>query len=120
MVQTALVSASHHGDQRPLSTIWIPVHNEEANVRALLAQLAAAVAKIDIFTPGIKARGFTTLVILLLLSTEMNAAFAGLPGEYIGRIYKNTREICIPIIERRIEPIGTERLATPPSAGGAS
>jgi polyisoprenyl-phosphate glycosyltransferase len=47
--------------------------------------------------------GFTTLVILILLSTGMNAAFVGLLGEYIGRIFRNTREIPGPIIHQRID-----------------
>jgi glycosyltransferase involved in cell wall biosynthesis len=50
--------------------------------------------------------GFTTLVILVLLSTGMNAAFVGLLGEYIGRIFRNTREIPGPIIQQRIDSAG--------------
>ncbi|MCU4180676.1 glycosyltransferase family 2 protein [Bosea sp. BH3] len=49
--------------------------------------------------------GFTTIVILILLSMGMNAAFIGILGEYIGRIFRNTRHIPAPIIEHRIEPI---------------
>jgi len=50
-------------------------------------------------------RGFTTLVILILLSTSVQMAFIGLLGEYIGRIFKNTRHIPAPIIDQRIEPV---------------
>jgi polyisoprenyl-phosphate glycosyltransferase len=50
-------------------------------------------------------QGFTTLVILILLSTGVQTAFIGLLGEYIGRIFKNTRHIPAPIIDRRIEPV---------------
>ncbi|WP_024517630.1 glycosyltransferase family 2 protein [Bradyrhizobium sp. Tv2a-2] len=49
--------------------------------------------------------GFTTLVILILLSTSVQTAFIGLLGEYIGRIFRNTRHIPAPIIDRRIEPV---------------
>ena len=49
--------------------------------------------------------GFTTLVILILLSTSVQMAFIGLLGEYIGRIFKNTRHIPAPIIDQRIEPM---------------
>ena len=49
--------------------------------------------------------GFTTLVILILLSTGMNAAFVGVLGEYIGRIFRNTRDLPTPIIDQRIEPV---------------
>jgi len=52
-------------------------------------------------------QGFTTLVILLLLSTSIQTAFIGLLGEYIGRIFRNTRHIPAPIIDQRIEPVRT-------------
>jgi dolichol-phosphate mannosyltransferase len=54
------------------------------------------------------APGFTTLVILILASMGVNAAFIGVLGEYIGRIFRNTRELPTPIIDRRIESIGTD------------
>jgi hypothetical protein len=47
--------------------------------------------------------GFTTLVFLILVTTGINAAILGLIGEYVGRIFKNTREIPMPIIDFRIE-----------------
>jgi dolichol-phosphate mannosyltransferase len=50
-------------------------------------------------------QGFTTIVILILLSTSVQMAFIGLLGEYIGRIFKNTRHIPAPIIDQRIEPV---------------
>lgn len=50
-------------------------------------------------------QGFTTLVILILLSTGVQTAFIGLLGEYIGRIFRNTRHIPAPIIDQRIEPV---------------
>jgi glycosyltransferase involved in cell wall biosynthesis len=52
-----------------------------------------------------KPRGFTTLVILILVSTSIQTAFIGLLGEYIGRIFRNTRHIPAPIIDQRIEPV---------------
>ncbi len=52
-----------------------------------------------------KPQGFTTLVILILLSTSIQTAFIGLLGEYIGRIFRNTRHIPAPIIDQRIEPV---------------
>ncbi|MGL4396240.1 MAG: glycosyltransferase family 2 protein [Hyphomicrobium sp.] len=55
--------------------------------------------------------GFTTIVILMLLSTGLNAAFVGVLGEYIGRIFRNTRELHLPILEHRIES-GDLSLAT--------
>jgi dolichol-phosphate mannosyltransferase len=50
-------------------------------------------------------QGFTTIVILVLFSTGVNAAFIGILGEYIGRIFKNTRSLPAPIVEHRIEPV---------------
>jgi dolichol-phosphate mannosyltransferase len=53
--------------------------------------------------------GFTTLVILMLLSMSVQTAFIGLLGEYIGRIFRNTRHIPSPIIDQRIEPVREAR-----------
>jgi dolichol-phosphate mannosyltransferase len=49
--------------------------------------------------------GFVTLVILILMSTGLNAAFLGIIGEYIGRIYNNSRGEPIAIIEHRIDSV---------------
>lgn len=65
--------------------------------------------------PGPKEPGFTTIVILLLLSTGINAAFVGLLGEYIGRIFKNTRQIPLPIVDRRIDPLPTPASSEAPT-----
>jgi dolichol-phosphate mannosyltransferase len=51
------------------------------------------------------ARGFTTLVLLVLTSICLNAAFIGLLGEYIGRIYTTVRGGPTAVIADRIEPI---------------
>ncbi len=71
-----------------------------------------------------KPQGFTTLVILILLSTSVQTAFIGLLGEYIGRIFKNTRHIPAPIIDQRIEPLRegeaeASSATTPQSVGSA-
>jgi len=50
------------------------------------------------------ARGFTTLVLLVLVSISINAIFIGLIGEYVGRIYNNVRGGPPTIIADRIEP----------------
>jgi polyisoprenyl-phosphate glycosyltransferase len=57
-------------------------------------------------------QGFTTVVILVLLSTSFQTAFIGMLGEYIGRIFRNTRSLPSPIIDQRIEPIQTHDDAT--------
>lgn len=49
--------------------------------------------------------GFTTLVLLVLGSIGLNAAFIGLLGEYIGRIYSTVRAGPVAIIADRIEPV---------------
>lgn len=67
-----------------------------------------------------KPQGFTTLVILILLSTSVQTAFIGLLGEYIGRIFKNTRQIPAPIIDQRIEPMRVRDADEPPASGPQS
>ena len=49
--------------------------------------------------------GFTTLVLLLLFSMAINVTFMGFIGEYVGRIYLNTRGMPMTIIADRIEPV---------------
>lgn len=43
--------------------------------------------------------GFATTTMLLLLSIMLNAMFLGIMGEYIGRIFIQTKQMNIPIIE---------------------
>lgn len=43
--------------------------------------------------------GFATLVVLLLMSMTLNAMFLGILGEYIGRIFMQTKNINAPIVE---------------------
>lgn len=50
------------------------------------------------------ARGFTTLVLLMLVSMSMQTLFIGVIGEYVGRIYNNVRGKQLTIIADRIEP----------------
>ncbi|MCB1492323.1 MAG: glycosyltransferase family 2 protein [Rhodobiaceae bacterium] len=47
--------------------------------------------------------GFTTIVLLLLFLIGLNSFLLGLLGEYIGRIFNNTRGLPMTIIEHRIE-----------------
>jgi dolichol-phosphate mannosyltransferase len=49
---------------------------------------------------------------LVLLSTSIQTAFIGMLGEYIGRIFRNTRSLPAPIIDQRIEPVQTHDNAT--------
>jgi glycosyltransferase involved in cell wall biosynthesis len=51
------------------------------------------------------ARGFTTLVLLILISICLNAAFVGLLGEYVGRIFTTVRGGPTAVIADRIDPI---------------
>lgn len=48
-------------------------------------------------------QGFTTIVFLILITQGFNTAFMGVIGEYVGRIYKNSRTLPVPIIEYRVE-----------------
>jgi polyisoprenyl-phosphate glycosyltransferase len=48
-------------------------------------------------------RGFTTLVLLMLMSIAINAAFVGVLGEYIGRIFNVVRGGQLAIVVDRLE-----------------
>jgi glycosyltransferase involved in cell wall biosynthesis len=50
-------------------------------------------------------RGFTTLVLLTLVSICLNASFVGLLGEYVGRIFETVRRGPTAVIADRIDPI---------------
>ena len=55
------------------------------------------------FSTGGMPSGFTTIVLLLLFLIGLNAVMLGLIGEYVGRIFNNTRSLPITIIEHRVE-----------------
>ncbi len=46
--------------------------------------------------------GFTTLIVLVLVSTSLNALFFGIMGEYIGRIYRQVKKQPLTIVESRL------------------
>lgn len=72
----------------------------------LVSTLSAIGALIYVFMYLIGAsgqEGFTTIVLLVLVTQGFNMAFMGMIGEYVGRIYKNSRTLPVPIIEYRIE-----------------
>lgn len=50
--------------------------------------------------------GFATLAILLLMSMTLNAMFLGILGEYIGRIFLQTKNINAPIVEAALNAPG--------------
>lgn len=58
--------------------------------------------------------GFATTTILLLMSITLNAMFLGIIGEYIGRIFQQTKRLNKPIVEAELNgaadrsAIGTE------------
>ena len=56
--------------------------------------------------------GFTTLVLLLLVSIGLNAVFAGIVGEYVGRIYDQVRPRPITIIERTLNFSNDSKLSS--------
>lgn len=57
--------------------------------------------------------GFTTLAVLILLSTSLNALFFGVMGEYVGRIYKQVKRGPLTVIEYAINTAPRE--AVPPA-----
>lgn len=48
--------------------------------------------------------GFATTTILLLLSITLNAMFLGIIGEYIGRIFLQSKDLNRPMIEHELNP----------------
>ncbi|WBU56445.1 glycosyltransferase family 2 protein [Paracoccus sediminicola] len=60
--------------------------------------------------------GFATVVILLLMSMTLNAMFLGILGEYIGRIFMQTKNINAPIVEATLNVESEAAEAIDPSA----
>lgn len=50
--------------------------------------------------------GFTTLAVLILVSTSINALLLGIQGEYIGRIYRQVQRHPMTIIEQQLNAPG--------------
>jgi len=74
-------------------------------ITSIISLLLIVIYLIEYFISDSRgARGFTTLVLLVLVSISINAIFIGLIGEYVGRIYNNVRGGPPTIIADRIEP----------------
>ncbi|WP_120631244.1 glycosyltransferase family 2 protein [Ruegeria sp. EL01] len=58
--------------------------------------------------------GFATTTILLLLSMTLNAMFLGILGEYIGRIFLQSKDLNRPIIEHELNRPGPSDQTTAP------
>ena len=56
-----------------------------------------------LFIEGGMPSGFTTIVLLLLFLIGFNAFILGLIGEYVGRIFNNTRSLPMTIVEHVID-----------------
>ena len=52
--------------------------------------------------------GFTTLTVLVLISTGLNALFFGIMGEYIGRIYRQVKRTPLTIVEESHNALAEE------------
>ncbi len=50
--------------------------------------------------------GFTTIVLLLLMSTALNALFFGIQGEYTKRIFQQVKRRPLTIVEQELNPAG--------------
>ena len=70
-------------------------------VSALTALLVVFYLVFYLISDTEQARGFTTLVLLVLVSICLNAAFVGLLGEYIGRIFMTVRRGPTAVIAER-------------------
>ncbi len=55
--------------------------------------------------------GFTTLTMIGLTTLGLNSLFIGLVGEYVGRIFNNSRGHFLAQVEHRIEPISDVKAA---------
>jgi polyisoprenyl-phosphate glycosyltransferase len=47
--------------------------------------------------------GFMTLVLLIFFSIGLNALFLGILGEYLGRVFRNVRNMPLTIVQERVE-----------------
>lgn len=74
-------------------------------VSALTGILIVTYLTIYLFGSAPFPRGFATLILLTLGSIGINAAFVGLLGEYVGRIYNTVRGGPTAIVADRIENI---------------
>ena len=54
-------------------------------------------------TGVVRAEGFTTITVLILLSISINAIFLGIIGEYLARIYLNMQNKELTIIDKEID-----------------
>lgn len=70
---------------------------------SIIAALTAVFYLIYLPTSNSVPDGFTTLSIIGLVSLGLNAFFIGLIGEYVGRIFNNTRGSPLVIVSDRIE-----------------
>lgn len=50
--------------------------------------------------------GFTTLTLLILFSTTINAFFFGMIGEYLNRIFRQVKRRPLTIVEHELNPLG--------------
>lgn len=48
-------------------------------------------------------RGFTTITLLILFSLSLNSIFLGIIGEYLGRIYCQTKKYPVTIVEEKLD-----------------
>lgn len=93
---------------RPLRLVSIT-----AAIVALLTALGAATYLIGRFAFGqVWPAGFATLALIQLLGITLNAAFLGIIGAYIGRIFRQTRMPPVAIIYRSSELFAPKLLGT--------
>lgn len=62
--------------------------------------------------------GFATTTVLLLLSMTLNAMFLGILGEYIGRIFMQSKDLHRPLIEAELNAPSNRGLPVGQSLGG--
>jgi dolichol-phosphate mannosyltransferase len=58
--------------------------------------------------------GFTTLALLILASTALNALFFGMLGEYVYRIFRQVKRRPLTIVEHELNPVADARSTSAP------
>ena len=65
-----------------------------------------------LLNPELIGTGFATIILVSLLGIAFNGICMGLIGEYVGRIYNNTRNLALTIVEYRVEHPDSDRRLT--------
>jgi len=71
---------------------------------------------IFLLRPDLLGNGFATIILVLLFGVAFNGLCMGIVGEYIGRIFQDTRHNALTIIEYRVEHPKQKQAASAPKS----